>query len=130
MEEHHVARRVAGTMDHLQGQVAYGHGVAILEPAVGLEHLAMHSEARAIILQPRDPEPIGFLRPLNRQAEFPGEDAGLPAMIGMAVGDKDLLQRHAVVGGGSLQAVKIASRIDQCALHRGGAPDERAVLLE
>ena len=42
-----------------------------------------------------DPEAILFVRPFDRHAELLGENAGAAAMVDMAVGQQDLLDRHA-----------------------------------
>src|SRR3546814_9646549 len=54
----------------------------------------------------------------------------LAAMIDMAVGEQDLLDRDAMMRGRRLQFRQIAAGIDEGALHRLGAPqrsDERRV---
>ena len=63
-------------------------------------------------------------------AEFIGEDARLPAMVEMAMSDENLLQLHARPGNTRLELVEVPSRIDQRALDRLRAPDQRAILLQ
>ena len=50
---------------------------------------------RAVLGEPVDPEAVVLVRPFDRDAELLGEDAGLAAMVDMAVGQQDLLDRHA-----------------------------------
>src|SRR5690606_24275068 len=67
MEEHDMPRRVAGAMDDLERLLAEGDGVAVLEPAVGLERVEPRkAEALALLRQLRDPEGVLALRPLDR----------------------------------------------------------------
>src|SRR3546814_4143007 len=54
----------------------------------------------------------------------------LAAMIDMAVGEQDLLDRDAMMRGRRLQFRQIAAGIDEGALHRLGAPQQGAILLE
>src|SRR3546814_8894693 len=59
-----------------------------------------------------------------------GERLRLAAMIDMAVGEQDLLDRDAMMRGRRLQFRQIAAGIDEGALHRLGAPQQGAILLE
>ena len=49
VHEHHMARRVAGAMHDIEGEVAERHGLAVLQPAVGHERLV----GREIVLGAR-----------------------------------------------------------------------------
>lgn len=70
------------------------------------------------------------MRAFDGQAQLVRQHARLPAMIEMTVRDEDFLQRHAGFRDARLELVQIAARIDQRGLHRLGAPDQRAVLLQ
>ena len=92
-----MAGRVAGAMADVEGEVADGHRVAIDQPAIGLERLAGDAVFGAVLGQPVDPEQIVLVRALDRHAQLGGEDAGRSAMVDMAVGEQDLLERHAML---------------------------------
>src|SRR3546814_18227437 len=51
-------------------------------------------------------------------------------MVKMAVGNDNFLDLHAMLGCCSLQPTEFAARIDECALARGRAPQQCAVLLQ
>ena len=78
MVEDDVAGRVAWAVADVERQLADRHRVAVTEPAVGLERLAVDAVFAAVILEPRDPEAVVFVRPLDRHAELLGEDACRP----------------------------------------------------
>ena len=116
--EDDVARGVAGAVADVEGQLADGRGVAVDQPAVGLERLADDAVARAILGEAVDPEAVVLVRALDRHAELGGEDPGRAAMVDMAVGEEDLLDRHAVLGDRGLEPVDVAAGIDERAAHR------------
>src|SRR3546814_20922266 len=89
-----MARRVPRTMDDIEGQVADRHRIAVVQPAVGFERLAAHPEAGTVLAQPLDPETVVLVRTLDRHAKLLREHARLPAMVHMAVGEAELLDRH------------------------------------
>ncbi len=130
MEEHDMAGRVAGAMDHVERQLTNRHCIALLQPAGRLEALGLHPVARTVIVELLDPEKVVLVRPLDRQAKLIRQHPSLPAMIEMTMGDEDLLQRHTRLGNAVLEFIEIAARIGQRSLHRLGAPDQRAILLK
>ncbi len=130
VEEHHVAGRVTGAMDHIERQFAHGHGVAMLEPAGRLEGLGLHAPAGAVIVKLRDPEAVILMRAFDRKSQLVGQHARLTAVIQMAMRYEDFFQRDACLLDTRLELVQITARIDQRALHRFSAPDQRAVLLQ
>ncbi len=73
---------------------------------------------------------VAPVRAFDGNAHLLGKDSGLAAMVHVAVSDEDLLQRHSGLLQRLLEPVEIAAGIDQRALHRFRAPDQRAVLLE
>src|SRR3546814_1338672 len=97
MVEHDMAGRVAGAVDHIQHQFAHRHTVAVLKPAVRLERPSGDSVTAPVIGQPRDPEAVRLMRAFDRHAQFFGKDSGRAAMIDMAMGDENLLYRHAML---------------------------------
>src|SRR5690606_23472574 len=122
VKEHDVARRVAGAVDDLERKLADGYRIAVLQPAIGLEAARGHAPFASVVVEARNPEPVLLVRTLDRQAEFLGQHAGLPAVVEMAVGDEQLLQRHARLGDASLELVEIAAWVNQRAPHRLRAP--------
>ena len=96
----------------VERQLADGHLVALFQPAVGLEHATVDAVFAPVLLQPADPEAVGFVRPLDRHAKLFRERTGLAAMIDMAVGDQNLLDGHAVLRRRRLETRQIAARID------------------
>ena len=83
--KNHVPRRMSGTMNDIERQVTHGDRVAIHQPAIWFERMRFHTPACAIIVELCNPEAVFFMRPLNRQAQFFCEHAGLAAMVKMAV---------------------------------------------
>src|SRR3546814_2761111 len=70
------------------------------------------------------------MRAFYGHTEFLRQRAGFSAMVNMAVGNENFLDLHAMLGCCSLQPTEIAARIDECALARGRAPQQCAVLLQ
>src|SRR5690242_19174188 len=92
MEEDDMAARVAGAVNDRKALAADHDAVTILEPAIGGEGTAMiHAVFRALLLDPRDPEDILALRPLDRNAELRCERGGGAGMIEMAMRHQDAL---------------------------------------
>ena len=97
MMEDDVAGRVAGAVADVEGQLADRRRVAVLQPAVGLEWLALDPPALSVVLEPRDPEAVGLVRAFDRDAELLREDSRRPAMVDVTVGQQDLLDGHALL---------------------------------
>ena len=125
-----MARRVARAMDHVELKLTHRYLVTIKQPAVRLERFGMHAPAFAVIIELGNPEPVFLMRAFDRYAQLFGQNSGLPAVIEVPMRDEQLFNRHAALLNRGLQPVEIATRIDQRALHRFGAPDQRAILLE
>src|SRR3546814_13690948 len=102
------------------------HRIAVVQPAVGFERLAAHPEACTVLAQPLDPETVVLVRPLDRHAKLLREHARLPAMVHMAVGDEDLLDRHSRLLHRILVLVEVAAGIDEGRLVGLGAPEQGA----
>src|SRR3546814_13224221 len=111
--EDDMARRVPRTMDDIEGQVADRHRIAVVQPAVGFERLAAHPEAGTVLAQPLDPETVFPVRPLDRPAKLLREHDRMLAMVHMAVGDEDLLDRHSRLLHPILALVEAAAGIDE-----------------
>src|SRR3546814_16575751 len=84
----------------------------------------------AVLVEPRAPEAILLVRPLDRHAEIVGERLRLAAMIDLAVGEQDLLARDAMMRGRRLPFRQIAAGIDEGALHSLGSTKDRKRVLE
>src|SRR5690348_3593769 len=130
MMEDHVAGSMAGTMADLELQFADAHLITIQEPARGLERSAGDSISCAILGQTLDPEAILLIGSFYRDAELLGKDSGTSAMVYVAVGEEDLLDRHARLICRGPQSRQVAAGIDEGSLHRFGAPQQGAILLE
>ena len=85
---------------------------------------------RPILIEPLQPEAIRLVRPLDRHAEIVRQPLGAPRVIDMAMRQQDLLDRHARLFDRRHDPRQVAARIDHRRLHRRGAPEERAVLLD
>ena len=126
-----VSRRVARTVEDVEGQVADSDRVAAFQPAVRREG-ARIVEAWFFfgIGQLVDPELIVLMRPLDGQALLLGKVRGHARMVAVRVGDEDLLQRDPGALDGGHDTVEMPARIDHRALHGLGTPEYRRVLLE
>ena len=123
-----MAGRVTRAVIDVESQFTHCHLVAVFQPAIGLENFSFKAPFLAIIFQPRNPEAVGFLRSFNRHTQFFGQNLGLSAMIEMAMGNEQFLDRHAHLFGRCLELVEIAAGIGKGAAHGFGAPDEGAVV--
>jgi len=125
-----MARGVSGAVNDVDRQIADRHRVALNQPAIGLENLADHAEARAVLGELFDPEPVVLMRPLDRHAQFLRQHPRLSAMVHMAVGHQDFFDLDPSLAHRLLQLVEIAARIDEGRLVGFGAPQQGAILLE
>ena len=117
-------------MDHIEFQLAHRHLIAILEPTIRLESMRFHVPARTVVIKLRDPEPVLLVRAFNRHAHFLGKHTRHAAVVEMAMGDENLLQRHPGLFQRLTQLGQVPPGIDKGTAHRPGAPQERAILLE
>src|SRR5882757_5279809 len=111
--ENHMARRMAGGVIDIERQVADRDGVAIDQPAVGLERHTGDAVMAPVLVESRDPETVVLMRPLDRHAEFVGERLGPAAMVDMAMGEDDLLDRYTVLRRRRVESRQIAAGIDE-----------------
>ena len=129
VEEHHMAGRVPGRVDHPQGLLAEPDLVAVLQPAVGLEGgQCGEAEPLALFGQLVDPELVLAMRPLERHAVAARELGRLAAMIDVAVGQEDLLELGAQAREGFVDAIEITARIERGRTAGARADQQRAVL--
>jgi len=125
-----MAGRVAWTVDNFQLQLADSHGIAAHQPAVRLERFARQAIAARGIIEALDPEPVAFVRAFDRHAQIARQHAGHPAVIHVAMGDEQFLDRHTGLLDGQFQPVEIAACVDESTAHGFRAPDQGAVLLK
>ena len=128
--ENHMARRVTRRVPDIQREIADRNRVAFDQPAIRLERNAGNAIVAPILIESRNPETICLMRAFNGHAKLIGQRLGLAAMINMAVGQDDLLHRHAMLRRRRLQPRKITARINKGTAHCRGAPDQGAVLLK
>jgi hypothetical protein len=115
----------------LEGLVSDGDGVALVEPAVGLEGVGMReAELGALFRQAVDPELVPGVRPLDRDPEALRQLGGAAGVVDVRVGQQDLLDLCTLLLGGCEDQVQIATRVDDGALVGGVAAQQDAVLLE
>src|SRR5690606_25341545 len=128
----HMAGRMAGAVEDLQGFIADGDGVAFLEPAIRLEgHAGFEAEELTLFgAQLFQPEALGLVRALDLDAQLRRQRGSLAAMVEVAVGDENLLDGDALAFRDFKDALKVAARIDDGASHGLLVPDQGAVLLK
>src|SRR5690606_24413731 len=130
MIEDDMPGRMPRGVNDLDREIAHPYRVAIAKPAVGLEGLARHAEARTVLAEPLDPETIVLVGPLDGHPEFLREHARLPAMVHVTVGDEDLLDLDARLPHRVLELVEVPAGVDEGGLVRLGAPEQSAILLK
>ena len=86
--------------------------------------------ALAVFEEPRRSSKILLVRSPRSNAKLLGENPGRAAMIDMAVGQQDFLDRHAGLVRRRLEIGQVAAGIDERAEHRLRAPDQAAILLQ
>jgi len=111
-----------GDLPKLKG-VALQAGVTIEKILLTHGHIDHCGEAG-------DPETVGLVGPFDRYAKLLGEDLRRAAMINVAVGEQDLLDRHPRLRFRRAQPREIAAGIGEGAAHRLCAPDQAAILLQ
>src|SRR5947208_11697788 len=112
MMEDDVARRVPGAVADVEREVADRHLIAVREPLRRLERAPGDAVFGTFDAQLLDPESVLFVRPFDRHAELLGENASTAAMVDMAVGEQDLLDRDARLARSGLEAGQVAAGID------------------
>ena len=71
---------------------------------------------------------IGFAAP--EYVKIARQYAGLPAMVDMAMGHEQFLDRHALLLRRTLEHRQVATRIDKGTPHRLRTPEQGAILLK
>ena len=125
-----MAGRVAGAMADVEGQLADRHRVAVDQPAVGLERLAGDAVARAVLLEPGDPEESSSCGP---SIGTPSSSARIPADPQWSMWPW-VSRIFSIVTPACAAAAfsrgEVAAGIDERAAHRLGAPQQGAILLQ
>lgn len=130
--KHHMARRVPRAMAHLQSVRTQDDGVAIGQPARGLEDpRRWKAIGRRRCGQAVDPELVGRVRPDDRQAaQLLSQVGRARCVVHVTVGDPDLFELEAQALDGAQQQVKVAAGIYNSRLMGLIVPDQGTVLLE
>ncbi|MCY1550043.1 hypothetical protein D9M68_862580 [compost metagenome] len=129
--EHHMARRVAGAVAHVQRAVPDLHRVAVGEPARGRERAGRRkTEHGALLRQAVDPELVTRMRTDDWQIQFCGEFCRTARVVDVRVGEPDRLERDAQALHFGQQPVQVASGVDDGRILGFIAPDDGAVLGE
>ena len=76
-----------------------------------VERAARNAVLLPVLDQAVDPESVLLVRAFDRHADLLGENAGAAAMIDMAVGEQDLLDRDAGLARSGLEARQVAAGI-------------------
>ena len=121
---------MAGAMQHVEGEVADAHRVALVEPAVGRHGTGLEAVGLSLFGEPLQAGIVRLVRSLDRHAELVPQLRRSARVIDMAVGQNDLLHARAALRDGIADALEIAAGIDHGGLLRLFAPQQGAVLLE
>lgn len=131
MEKDDVPRRVAGTVDNVEAQIADRNRVAIGKPLVGLEGFGGRKTEHGCLLRKQvEPEAVVAMRPDNGDLVHRRQFRRRSYMIQVTMGEQDLIELHLLPFDGVAQTVDFAARVDQCGPAGTFTPEEGAVLLE
>ena len=131
MIDHDMARRVAGAVGDAEGLVAKGQRVAVLEIAGRDDILAVGDAIFGALGLDLVEQPLVILvRADDRTAGALGHGGGGAGMVEMAMGQPDRDNLDPELFGRGHQAIGLAARIDEHALHTVPVPDQRGVLLQ
>ena len=131
VEEHHVSRRMSGTVQHLELHPRDIDRIALDEPAVGRHRAHVgQAELARLILHPLDQRLVRLVRPLNRHAQRFRQLRRSADMVDMAVGDQDAFDLDVLRLQRVENGIDIAARIDDDAGLGLVIPKKRAVLGE
>ena len=130
-KKHHMAGCVTGAVAHLQGVRAQRDGVAVVQPAGGLERLGLRkTEHHALLGQAVDPELIARVRSDDGHIEPLRQLPGAAGVVDMGMGEPDLFELEAQPIDLCQQVVQIPARVDHGGLLGVLVPDQGAVLLK
>ena len=129
--KHHMAWRVPRAMAHLQGVLAEGDGVAVVQPTCGREGARRRKTiARSGLRQTVNPKLIALMWADDGQVQALRQFSRATCMVDVGVGDPNLFQRDAQLFASILQRIQIATGINDGGFHGFIAPDDGTVLLE
>ena len=130
MHKHHVARCVSRTVDNVQHLLADGHGITLLQPAVGGKDLcrrkAGHLAGLGQLLQP---EIIFPVRPLNRYIQLLAQYIRGRTVVHVGVGENYFLDTGLHLLDRCQNTLNIPARIDDGGARRGLTFNNGTVLL-
>ena len=125
VDEHDVARRVPGAVEHLQCLVPDRDRVAIVQPARGLKALAVgETEHPGLLRHLLDPELVRLVRTLDRQRVTAREFRGGTGVVEVGVGDQDLLELQSLLAHHVEHEFEVAAGIDDRSPEAALAPDD------
>ena len=131
MVEDNMAGCVARAMIDIEHQPPDCHLIALHQPAIGGEGFAAaEAIAQTILFIIVDDGLVADMRAFDGYAQFFSQNAGLAAMVEMAVGDEQFLNLHTKIARGRLKIVQIPAGVDKSPFHRLGAPQKGAILLQ
>ena len=132
VDEHDVAGRVAGAVQHVEPVGAEGDHVAFVQPAVGADRAGAFDAVagaggREVIQQ----EGVTLVRAFQRRTvDGVLQGRGTPGMIEVAMREQDALDRQAELGDGAEDGGHVPAGVHDEGGLGGVIPDERAVLLQ
>ncbi len=131
MIENHVTGRMAGTMQHLEFDLAESHAIPVLQPAIRLEVPDVRkTEHLALLFHALDPERILALRPFDRHLAALQQCRDTTGMIDMAMRHQNLDQFEPLGAQRCFNPGNIPTRVDNGRLTGFFTPEKCAVLFE
>jgi len=131
IKKHHMAGRVAGAVQHLQGAVAQSHRIAIDQPTRGREMLGLREAKHLALLRQRvNPKAVAGVWAFNGQAQFARQGAGGACVVNVRMREENGFEREAALFHGGQQHGHVTAGINQGSVFGVFAPNERAVLFE
>ena len=129
--KHHMAGRVPRAMTHLQGVLAEGHGVVVMQPTRGFERrgrweAVVHGGRGQVV----NPKLIAFMGADDGQVQLLGQFGRGACMVNVGVGDPNLFKLDAEFCAGVEQHGEISAWIDDGRLHGFVTPHNGTILLK
>ena len=114
IKEDYVPRRMARTVQHLQGNIPHANRIAFVQPAIGLQRLTVFKTKHpALRRQSFQPELIFFFRTNNRHAIMLRQLRRRANMIEMTVREQNLHQANACRRDFLFDSLSVTAGIDQ-----------------
>ena len=129
--KHHMPRRMARAMPHLQGVRAQGHRITVLQPSGRLEGFGGRESILGSGLgQTIDPELIAWMWADDGQLQPLSQFGRRCRVVHMRMGDPNLLQFQTQLVHCTQQQIEITPRVDHRGLMGHVVPHQGGVLLE